>query len=110
LRQGRIPAGIGQRSQLRLTDEWTVNGQEYANLLARGAEPGDPPEACEPLGVEAIHRTSSCSTPTTSTDAVRAALQQQAADLHPPWQLDELLRALTTAGVPRFADAIGAKA
>jgi len=28
-------------------------------------------------------------------EAVRAALEQQAADLYPPWPLDELLRALT---------------
>lgn len=37
-------------------------------------------------------------------DAVRAALEEQAADLNPAWPLDELLRALATAGVPRFAE------
>jgi hypothetical protein len=69
-----------------------------------------PPHACEPLGVEA--------TPPDDflldlydlgPEAVRAALEQQAADLNPAWPLDELLRALTTAGVPRFADAIRAQ-
>jgi hypothetical protein len=35
-------------------------------------------------------------------EAVRAALEQQAADLHPPWPLEQLLEALATAGVPRF--------
>lgn len=39
-------------------------------------------------------------------DAVRAALEQQAADLHPAWPLEQLLDALATAGVPRFAAAI----
>lgn len=33
---------------------------------------------------------------------------KQASDLNPPWRLDELLRALAAAGVPRFADAIRA--
>jgi hypothetical protein len=42
-------------------------------------------------------------------EGVRAALDQQAADLNPPWPLDELLRAVTAAGVPRFADAIRAQ-
>jgi hypothetical protein len=42
-------------------------------------------------------------------EAVRAALEQQAADLNPAWPLDELLDALTTAGVPRFAEAIRAQ-
>jgi predicted nucleic acid-binding protein len=70
-----------------------------------------PPEACEPLGVEAIHPDEFLlDLHDLNPDAVRAALQQQAADLHPPWHLDELLRALTTAGVPRFADAIRAGA
>jgi hypothetical protein len=47
--------------------------------------------------------TTSCSTSTTSPpEAVRAALEQQAADLHPPWPLEQLLEALATAGVPRF--------
>jgi hypothetical protein len=35
-------------------------------------------------------------------EAGRAALDQQAADLNPPWPLDELQRALTAAGVPPF--------
>jgi hypothetical protein len=34
------------------------------------------------------------------------SLEQQAADLHPPWPLEQLLNALTTAGVPRFAETI----
>jgi 8-oxo-dGTP pyrophosphatase MutT (NUDIX family) len=70
-----------------------------------------PPEACEPFGVEAIHPDDFLlDLHDLNPDAVRAALHQQAADLHPRWQLDELLRALTTAGVPRFADAIRAGA
>lgn len=38
--------------------------------------------------------------------AVRAALEQQAADLNPPWPLDQLVAALEVAGVPRFAAAV----
>jgi len=53
-----------------------------------------PPGACEPVGVEAIH-----------PDDFLLDLH----DLNPPWPLDELLRALTTAGVPRFVDAIRAR-
>jgi hypothetical protein len=45
-----------------------------------------PVAACEPVGVEAIHP------------------DQFLLDLNPPWPLDELLRALTKAGVPRFAE------
>jgi hypothetical protein len=36
-------------------------------------------------------------------EAVRAAREHQAT-LTPPWQLQQLREALTTAGVPRFAD------
>lgn len=69
-----------------------------------------PPAACEPLGVEAIHPDDFLlDLHDLNPDAVRAALEQQAADLNPPWPLDELLRALATAGVPRFADAIRAQ-
>jgi predicted nucleic acid-binding protein len=69
-----------------------------------------PPEACEPLGVEATHPDDFLlDLHDLNPDAVRAALEQQAADLNPPWPLDELLGALTTAGVPRFADAIRAQ-
>jgi predicted nucleic acid-binding protein len=68
-----------------------------------------PPEACEPLGVEAIHPDDFLlDLHDLDPDAIRGALGQQAADLNPPWQLDELLRALTRAGVARFVDAIRA--
>jgi predicted nucleic acid-binding protein len=70
-----------------------------------------PPEACEAVGVDAIHPDEFLlDLHDLNPDAVRAALQQQAADLHPPWQLDELLRALITAGVSRLADEIRAVA
>jgi len=69
-----------------------------------------PPQACEPLGVEATHPDDFLlDLYDLDPEAVRAALEQQAADLNPRWPLDELLRALTTAGVPRFADAIRAQ-
>ncbi len=69
-----------------------------------------PAQACEPLGVEATHPDDFLlDLHDLNPEAVRAALEHQAADLHPPWPLDELLRALTTAGVPRFADAIRAQ-
>jgi predicted nucleic acid-binding protein len=69
-----------------------------------------PPHACEPLGVEATHPDDFLlDLYDLGPEAVRAALEQQAADLNPAWPLDELLRALTTAGVPRFADAIRAQ-
>lgn len=69
-----------------------------------------PPQACEPLGVEATHPDDFLlDLYDLDPEAVRAALEQQASDLKPPWPLDELLRALTTAGVPRFADAIRAQ-
>jgi predicted nucleic acid-binding protein len=68
------------------------------------------PAACEPLGVEATHPDDFLlDLYDLDPEAVRAALEQQASDLNPPWPLDELLRALTTAGVPRFADAIRAQ-
>ena len=66
-----------------------------------------PPEACDPVGVEAIHPDEFLlDLYDLDPEAAWAALEQQAADLHPPWKLDELLGALTKAGVPRFADAI----
>jgi predicted nucleic acid-binding protein len=69
-----------------------------------------PPEACEPLGVEATHPDDFLlDLHDLNPEAVRAALEQQAADLNPPWPLDELLRALATVGVSRFADAIRAQ-
>jgi len=69
-----------------------------------------PPQACEPVGVEATNPDDFLlDLHDLNPDAVRAALEQQAADLNPPWPLDELLRALTTAGVPRFANAIRAQ-
>lgn len=68
---------------------------------------GFSPAACEPLGVEAIHPDEFLlDLHDLDPEAVRAALEQQAADLNPPWPLEELLGALTTAGVPRFADVI----
>ncbi len=69
-----------------------------------------PPEACEPLGVEAIHPDDFLlDLHDLNPDAVRVALEQQAGDLNPPWPLEDLLRALRTAGVPRFVDAIRAR-
>jgi predicted nucleic acid-binding protein len=69
-----------------------------------------PPQACEPLGVEATHPDDFLlDLHDLNPEAVHAALEQQAADLTPPWPLDELLRALTTAGVSRFVDAIRAQ-
>jgi predicted nucleic acid-binding protein len=69
-----------------------------------------PPQACEPLGVEATHPDGFLlDLYDLNPGAVRAALEQQAADLNPAWPLDELLDALTTAGVPRFAEAIRAQ-
>jgi hypothetical protein len=66
-----------------------------------------PPEACEPLGVEAIHPGEFLlDLNDLYPGAVRAALDQQAADLRPPWPLEHLLGALATAGVPRFAEVI----
>jgi hypothetical protein len=62
-----------------------------------------PPEACEPVGVEAVHPDDLLlDLHDLAPEAVRAALEQQAADLHPPWPLEQLLEALATAGVPRF--------
>jgi predicted nucleic acid-binding protein len=69
-----------------------------------------PSHACEPVGVEATHPDDFLlDLYDLNPEAVRAALEQQAADLNPAWPLDELLRALTTAGVPRFADTIRAQ-
>jgi predicted nucleic acid-binding protein len=66
-----------------------------------------PAEACEPLGVEAIHPDDFLlDLHDLSPDGVRAALDQQAGDLNPPWPLEKLLRALATAGVPRFVETI----
>jgi predicted nucleic acid-binding protein len=66
-----------------------------------------PVAACEPVGVEAIHPDQFLlDLHDLDPEAVRAALEQQAADLNPPWPLDELLRALTKAGAPRFADTV----
>lgn len=66
-------------------------------------------EACEPLGVEAIHPDDFLiDLHDLSPDGVRAALEQQAADLRPPWPLDQLLGALELAGVPRFVATVRA--
>lgn len=62
-----------------------------------------PAEACEPVGVEAVHPDDFLlDLHDLAPEAVRAALEQQAADLNPPWPLEQLLEALATAGVPRF--------
>jgi len=66
-----------------------------------------PPAACEPLGVEAIHPDQFLlDLYDLNPEAVRAALEEQAADLNPPWPLEQLLGALTTAGVPRFVETV----
>jgi hypothetical protein len=69
-----------------------------------------PPDACEPVGVEAIHPDEFLlDLHDLAAEAVRAVLEQQAADLHPPWPLERLLDALATAGVPRFAETVRAQ-
>jgi predicted nucleic acid-binding protein len=69
-----------------------------------------PAEACEPLGVEALHPDEFLlDLHDLDPVAVRAALEQQAADLNPPWPLDRLLQALATAGVPRFVATVRAR-
>jgi predicted nucleic acid-binding protein len=66
-----------------------------------------PAEACEPLGVEAIHPDQFLlDLHDLHPETVHAALERQATDLTPPWPLDSLLDALETAGVPRFAAAV----
>jgi predicted nucleic acid-binding protein len=66
-----------------------------------------PPDACEPVGVEAIHPDDFLlDLLDLGRDAIRSAVEQQAADLNPPWPIDELLGALEKAGVPRFVAAI----
>jgi predicted nucleic acid-binding protein len=66
-----------------------------------------PAEACEPLGVEAIHPDDFLlDLHDLNPGAVQAALEQQAADLNPPWPLEQLLAALAVAGVPRFVAAV----
>jgi hypothetical protein len=68
-----------------------------------------PAEACEPLGVEAIHPDEFLlDLNDLNPEAVHAALAQQAADLNPPWRLEQLLGALEVAGVPRFAAVVRA--
>jgi predicted nucleic acid-binding protein len=65
--------------------------------------------ACEPLGVAAIHPDDFLlDLHRVGPGIVRAVLDQQAADLNPPWPLDQLLDALETAGVPRFVAAVRA--
>ena len=69
-----------------------------------------PPDTCEPVGVEAIHPDEFLlDLHDLAPEAVRAALEQQAADLHPPWPLERLLDALATAGVSRFAETVRAQ-
>ena len=68
-----------------------------------------PAHACEPLGVAAIHPDDFLlDLHRVGPGIVRAVLDQQAADLNPPWPLDQLLHALEIAGVPRFAAAVHA--
>lgn len=70
-----------------------------------------PSEACEPVGVEARHPDAFLlDLLDLAPDGVRAALEEQAADLNPPWPLDELLRALERAGAPRFVAGVRAEA
>lgn len=70
-----------------------------------------PAQACEPVGVEAVHPDQFLiDLHDLNPDGVRAALEQQAADLNPPWAVDQLLNALEVVGVPRFvADVRGAQ-
>lgn len=65
--------------------------------------------ACEPFGIAAIHPDDfRLDLYDLRPGNVRAALEQQAVDLDPPWPLDQLLAALEIAGVPRFAAAVRA--
>ncbi len=69
-----------------------------------------PSEACEPVGVEARHPDDFLlDLLDLAPEGVHAALEEQAADLNPPWPLDELLLALERAGVPQFVAAIRAQ-
>lgn len=67
-----------------------------------------PPEACEAMGVEAIHPDEFLlDLFDLDPELARALVTQQAGDLSdPPIALDELLRMLETAGVPGFAAAV----
>ena len=68
-----------------------------------------PAASCEPHGVAAIHPDDFLlDLLGLGPGSVQAALQQQAADLNPPWSLNQLLDALKTAGVPRLVAAIRA--
>jgi predicted nucleic acid-binding protein len=68
-----------------------------------------PAPACEPLGVAAIHPDDFLlDLHGLGPGSVQAALEQQAADLNPPWPLNQLLDALEIAGVPRLVAAIRA--
>lgn len=68
-----------------------------------------PAAACEPFGVAAIHPDDFLiDLHDLTPDSVRAALEQQAADLNPPWPLEQLLDALEIAGIPRLAGAVRA--
>ncbi len=68
-----------------------------------------PPEACEPVGVEARHPDDFLlDLLDLAPEGVRAALDSRPRISNPPWALEELLGALETAGVPRFVAAIRA--
>lgn len=68
-----------------------------------------PDEVCEPLGIEAMHPDDFLLIAySIDQEAVVAVLQQQAADLqNPPWELDDLLNALSKT-VPKFVDTVRA--
>ncbi len=68
-----------------------------------------PSQAYEPVGAEARHPDRFLlDLLDLAPEGVPAALEEQAADMNPPWPLEELLHALERAGVPRFVAAIRA--
>jgi predicted nucleic acid-binding protein len=111
--EAEVDAAVIERLEPVMTND-PKDRHVLAAAVAAGAElivtfdlDDFPPEVCEPLGIEAIHPDQFLlDLHDLDAEAVRAALEQQAADLHPPWPLEQLLGALATAGVPRFANII----
>ena len=68
-----------------------------------------PSDACEPVGVEAVHPDEFLLDLHDLAPHESTPLEQQAADLHPPLPLEQLLDALASAGVPHFAETVRAQ-
>jgi hypothetical protein len=102
-------AEVGAADIERLEPEMT-NDPKDRHVLAAAVAAGSelivtfnlddfPAPACEPLGVAAIHPDDFLlNLHGLYPGNVRAALEQQAADLNPPWSLDQSLDALEIAG------------